>query len=212
MKFTFLIAFCGIIMASCGSKEKGYIPTEAELAKIEPANAWFYSGSHSTYYVMGYESGKGPDGSNAGTIISKVETIDGFGTLATENKPGKYLGKKIRMSGYMKTKDVAEWAGLWLRIDQEGTDKPLSFDNMADRPIEGTTDWKKYEIVLDVPSKASNIAFGALLAGTGQVWFDNITFEILDSIAPVGEPDPHAMPWDQLNLDFENKFQFIDIL
>ena len=57
----------------------------------------------------------------------------------------------------------------------------LSFDNMSDRPIVGTTDWKKYDIVLDVPNNASNIAFGALLSGTGQIWFEKLTFEIVDT-------------------------------
>ena len=84
----------------------------------------------------------------------------------------------------MKSQGVADWAGFWLRVDQEGSEQSLSFDNMHDRPIKGTTDWKKYEIVLDVPNNASNIAFGALLAGTGQIWFANINFEIVDNSVP----------------------------
>ena len=39
--------------------------------------------------------------------------------------------------------------------------------NQIDR-LKGTTDWQKYEIVLlDVPDNSSNMAFDALLNGTG---------------------------------------------
>src|SRR5438045_796302 len=97
----------------------------------------------------------------------------------------KYLGKRVRMSGYMKSKDVTEWAAFWFRVDQANSDKELSFDNMhdgkKDRSIKGTTEWTKYDIVLDVPLKASNLAYGALLGGTGQIWFENITFEVVDN-------------------------------
>jgi len=55
---------------------------------------------------------------------------------------------------------------------------------MDDRPIEGTTDWGKYEIVLDVPEGASKIAFGALLSGVGQIWFDDLLIEIVPGSTP----------------------------
>ena len=37
------------------------------------------------------------------------------------------------------------------------------------------SDWRKYDVVLDVPSEAQNIAFGVLLAGEGQVWTDDVS-------------------------------------
>jgi hypothetical protein len=36
---------------------------------------------------------------------------------------------------------VGDTAGLWMRIDQVNSDKPLAFDNMYNRPIIGTTVW-----------------------------------------------------------------------
>ena len=71
---------------------------------------------------------------------------------------------------------------------------------MSDRPVTGTTDWKKYEIVLDVPVNASKLAYGAVLAGTGQIWFDNINFEMVDStIATTGRKENK----EPVNLNFE---------
>jgi hypothetical protein len=116
--------------------------------------------------------------------------------------PDKFLGKRVRMSGFLKSKD-AEWTSFWLRVDQAGSKKALSFDNMKDgkinRTIKGTTDWKKYEIVLDVPEKATNISFGVMLNGTGQVWFDNIEFEIVNKRVPVTD----IYIKEPTNLDFE---------
>ena len=101
---------------------------------------------------------------------------------------------------------MASWAGLWLRVDQSGSQQPLSFDNKGTRPIKGTIAWKKYEIVLDIPANASLMAYGALLDGTGQVWFDNITFEIVDKSVQTTDAKNVKNPATQscpTNLDFE---------
>jgi hypothetical protein len=118
-----------------------------------------------------------------------------------------YLNKRVRMTGYVKSENVTTWAGLWLRVDEPGSQQPLSFDNMSDRPIKGTTDWTKYEIVLDVPSNASLIAYGALLGGTGQIWFDRITIEVVSDSVPVtgsANRKKSATLNEPTNLDFEN--------
>jgi len=167
-------------------------------------NHWFKAGSDPDKYEMGIDKGAGHDGKNAATIESISKRINGFGTLMQVSMPDKYLGKRVRMSGYIKTKDVKKWAGLWLRVDNANSTKSLSFDNMQDRAVKGSTDWKKYEIVLDVPKYASDIAFGALLVGTGKMWFDDIKFEIVDKTVPTtGKGNEHVLPADEpANLDF----------
>ncbi len=89
--------------------------------------------------------------------------------------PAKYSGSKIKLTGFIKTQDVSDgWSGLWLRIDPG-----VGFDNMENRGIKGTTDWKEYAIELDLkPNKAENIAFGGLLAGKGKMWLDNLKITI----------------------------------
>ena len=101
-----------------------------------------------------------------------------------------YRGKRIRISGWMKTENVT-WAGLWTRIDGSialhdiNAPEPLFFDNMGNRRIKGTTAWTKYEIVADVPAEAATITFGAMLHGEGQLWFDDMTIEVVDASVPV---------------------------
>ncbi len=182
------------------------IGTTLALLSFDKPSGWFNAGSKPQSYEMGIDKGVGQSGKNAATIKSKDSKIDGFGTLMQQCSPDKYLGKRVRMTGYVKSENVANWAGLWLRVDQSGSQQPLSFDNMGNRPIKGTTGWKKCEIVLDVPSNATLIAFGALLDGTGQIWFDNITFEVVDKsvqttdIKNVKDPVTQSGP---TNLDFE---------
>jgi hypothetical protein len=161
---------------------------------------WFKAGNKSKSYDMGIDKGAGQNGKNVATIKSIDKIIDGFGTLMQTCSSQKYLGQRIRMSGFVKSKDVKEKAGLWLRVDQPDSKKPLAFDNMHDRPISGTGDWKKYEIVLDVPLNASKLAYGALLAGTGQIWFDNLNFEIVDSTIALTDRKENKEP---VNLNFE---------
>lgn len=174
---------------------------------IELPKGWFKAGSEPDKYEMGIEKGAGQDGKNVATIKSIADNIKGFGTLLQNCLPKKYLGKRVRMSGFLKSKDVAEYAGFWMRVDAAGAKDPLSFDNMSDRPIFGTNEWKKYEIVLDVPENASIIAYGILVSGKGQIWFDNISFEIVDTTVPVTgkllEQRKNTTPEEPQNLNFE---------
>lgn len=147
------------------------------LFSFQPAKEWFPAGNARDSYDMGIDNTVVHNGKAAATIQSKEPKIKGFGALMQECKADKYRGKKVKMSGYLKTTDVDGWAGFWLRIDKKGSNKNLAFDNMHNRKVKGTNDWTQFEIVLDVSCEASNMAYGVLLTGTGQVWFDDIQFE-----------------------------------
>lgn len=183
-----------------------FIALAATLISFDLPTGWFKAGSKPKSYEMSVDKGSGHDGKNAVTIRSIEEKIDGFGTVMQKSPADNYLGKRVRMSGYLKTKNVEGWAGLWLRVDQKGLSHPAGFDNMRngkqDRSVRGNRSWKKYEIVLDVPSGATALAYGALIHGTGQIWFDDIRFEITDSSSATTGRD-----WEEYqgpaNLDFE---------
>ena len=118
--------------------------------------------------------------SSALYVKSITPSPAGFGTLIQNIDADDYLGERLRMTAYVKTDNIqGDGVGMWMRVD--GKKQPnLSFYNMCDRPITGTTDWKKYEIVLDVPKKSSSIFYGLLLHGTGQAWLQDVKFEIAD--------------------------------
>ncbi len=75
----------------------------------------------------------------------------------------------------------------------------MQLDNMENRSIKGTTDWHKYEVVLDVPPESVNIAFGILLQGKGQAWLSDVQFEVVGLDVPVTSIEYPDKPG---NLDF----------
>jgi hypothetical protein len=186
-----------------------FIAVTISFFSFDLPTGWFKAGSKPKSYDMGIDKGAGRDGKSAATIKSNSNKIKGFGTLMQNSLPYNYLGKRVRMTGWVMTQDVSDWSGLWFRIDEKGSNQPLGFDNMKDgkkdRSIKGTTEWTQYEIVLDVPFNAMNLAYGVLLSGTGQVWFDDIKFEVVDhNVETTGIGTNEMMPnKETINLDFE---------
>ncbi|MFG6094577.1 hypothetical protein SPB21_04970 [Leptothoe sp. ISB3NOV94-8A] len=150
---------------------------------VKPLDGWFEAGSHPNDYEMGADRRTTYDGTASGTVQGKHNGSEGFGTLMQVFDARAYQGQRLRLTGYIKAKAVEDWAGLWMRVDS-ASGQVLSFDNMENRSIQGTTEWQPYDIVLDVPVESNNIAFGLLLAGDGQVWMDNLQFEVVDNHTP----------------------------
>jgi hypothetical protein len=164
-----------------------------------------------------YEAGTDREVFHGGKASAYVEMKDvgddDFGTLAQSFKADDYRGKRVRLSAWLKTKNVAGGAALWMRVD--GADKTLTFDNMDKRRVKGSNDWAKYEIVLDVPAASQDVTFGLLLAGKGRAWVDDFKFEVVDDKVkstnlleqeiPIKRPDGVETPVKPVNLDFEEK-------
>jgi hypothetical protein len=167
-------------------------------------DGWIRAGSAPNDYDMGLDTVVRHTGRASAYIEAKGEAKgkdSGFGTLMQMSSPGDFRSKRVRLSAFVKSEKVENWAGLWFRIDGEGRNT-LGFDNMQDRPIKGTTDWTKVSIVLDVPQEAKALAFGILLNGSGRVWMDDLKFEVVGTDVPVtGSGGSLGQP--PQNLDFE---------
>lgn len=155
---------------------------------------WFLAGSDPKSFVISTDPQVTHDGKPSQSLACAAQDPNGFGTIMQGFVPTQYLGKRVRMSAWVKTAKVSGWAGLWMRVDG-APDTTLAFDNMAQRPIKGNTDWTRYEVVLDVASGAKNLAFGLLLGGTGQAWLNDLKFEVVDTGVAVTGTDS-AMPAD----------------
>ncbi len=148
---------------------------------------WFKAGSEPDNYKIGTDTEIVRPGRSQSAFLAfsagDDNTPEGFGTLMKYLYAiGTFKGKRIQMTAYVKCEGVTDWAGLWMRVDgkQEG---PLAFDNMVNRPIEGTTEWKAYTIVLPVPKESTGIGLGVLLTGKGRVWIDQVEFKEADETA-----------------------------
>ena len=163
-----------------------FVATGLFLAKsdlyAQKIDGWFLAGSKPGSYKIGVDKSVYKTGNSSAFLESTDKKIDGFGTLMQTCLADEYLGKRIKMTAYVKSNAVSDWAGMWLRVDSKEQGKSLSFDNMQDRPIKGSKDWTLCEIILDVPQESATLNFGILLSGTGKVWLDKISFEVVDKM------------------------------
>ena len=163
---------------------------------------WIRAGSAPAKYDMGTDTEVYKEGKSAAFISSNVDQTNGFGTLMQTCAVTEYLGKRIRLTGYLKSENVEGWAGIWVRVDSKegGTS---AFDNMKDRAIKGTTEWTKCEIVLDVSKNSESLNFGALLRGEGKIWFDGLKIEVVKKSVPLTAKKKGYDLKAPSNLDFE---------
>ena len=175
--------------------------------KVNNVNAqkiqdWHLAGSERESYDISLDKKVYKTKNGSALLESKEKKVKGFGTLMQSCSATDFLGKRVKMTSYIKTENVEDWTGMWLRIDSSDRKKSLGFDNMNDRPIKGNTDWKKCEIILDVPQESATLNYGVLLSGSGKVWFDDVKFTVVDnSVEQTKENGELKKP---SNLSFEN--------
>ena len=162
------------------------------LAANEDIKGWRLVSSNPNDYEIGVSKESVNMGSSSGYVRSVNPLSKGFATLKQEFSAQSYLGKRIRLTAFIKTKDVIEGANLWMSVEQqvngkkeEPIYKPTAYDNMQNTCLVGTSDWKKYTIVLDVKNNSALIQFGLNLQFTGEVWIADVKIEVVDNDTPV---------------------------
>lgn len=159
-------------------------PAKAQnLGFEEGTSNWAITGGRPQDYEVDTARSAAHAGGTGGYIRSETDQPGGYALLQQIIAAGDYRGKRLRLSAYAKTDNVAGSAGLIMRVD--GANSILGISNMQNKPISGTTGWKRYDIVLDVPQEAVDIAFGAWLAGSGQFSFDDFRFETVGKNVPL---------------------------
>jgi peptidase S41-like protein len=104
-------------------------------------------------------------------IERKDDSPNGFTSL-TKMIPIDFTGDKLELLGYLRTENVSDFAGLWMREDDDSGS--VAFDNMQRRQLKGTNEWAEYSIVLPLNKTAKRLAFGILASGAGKVWADDL--------------------------------------
>ncbi len=148
---------------------------------------WSKGGSRPQDYDMGGDPTAPYDSANVAFIKSKVSNINGDGIYMTSIAPGSYKNKSLKLSAYIKA-DLAGYAGLWMRVEG-ASNQVLGLDNMQTRRICCTTEWARYETILDVPENSTSISFGFLVRAVGQAYIYGLQIE------PVA-----ARTWDVISL------------
>ena len=101
----------------------------------------------------------------------KADSVKDFSVISI-HFPIEFTGKTVELRGFLRTQDVSEFAGLWMR--ESGNVPKLEYDDMQLRNLKGTNDWKEYSIKLPVNPAAAELYIGVLASGTGKVWADDL--------------------------------------
>lgn len=163
----------------------------ASAAKVD---GWILSGARAGSYEIGEDASEGASKKAPRFIRYTGGDASSFGTLMQQISAKNYAGKRVRFQALVKTRDVSNWAGLWmsaLRVPQE---PPSAFYNSQDKPIAGTTDWQLRSVTLDIPQDATILNFGVINSGRGQVWIDELSLEVVGKEVPVDVMPGRGVP------------------
>ena len=138
-----------------------------------------------TSFVSKYElvpDPKSPRNGHATVCLVSNSAVRGeWGALRqVQRDVRQYAGKKVRLSAYIRSQDVAVRTGLFVNASRLGE---VTSSDMTHRPIAGTMGWMKYSIVVPVPEGSDAFECGVLLYGTGKLWVDDIKCEVVNEPA-----------------------------
>ena len=155
-------------------------------------------GSQSNHqYLIGRDTSVKRSG-NASVIIkaklNDTSVKNGTG-IAQGIRADEYRGKRIRLSGYAKGENHNAIAFSWLWVTTAESEL-LAFDDTRDRDAANehfTSEWTKFELVMDIPEKAASIVFGFDLSGNGTVWLDDWQIEVVGKDVPSTNQAPSEL-------------------
>jgi len=174
-------------------------------SSADTVDGWFLTGSNPSGYEFSTDENEGFPAPSGHYYSSDSSTPNQFGTVMQYFFPEEYLGKRVKMTAWVKSKNIEEWSGLWMRIDDKDN-KTVSFDNMHNRAIKNTTPWTQYSIVLDVPSDAMRLSYGILITGAGEVWVDEFNFLAVNNNVEVTDLKSKQEPKNFKKSPINNQF------
>jgi len=198
------------VVQHAGSADTSALPSHWFISSQNP-------GEGARYYVGRVDHATVYSGLASGVLASTTSEANVSGTLMQQARASAYSGRTIVFSAYLKTRDVSRGTGLWLRADA-ANGLVVAFKNAWSRSqvgqiLRGSTEWRKVELVIDVPSSAVALAYGVQMSGPGTVWIDHVRFEVRVTDAQAADATPLTVTYnappqleslgDPANLDFE---------
>lgn len=138
---------------------------------------WSLGGTNAGEYAAGTCKAETLAGQASGALLSTGFNFVGGGVLSQSIDAGAYRGKRVRLTAYVKTDKVQSGTGLWVKADGNGV--TLREVDTRKAPILGTTNWRSYEVTVDVPLNADRLAFGLWLDGRGQAFINGLRLDVV---------------------------------
>lgn len=176
---------------------------------LSPLNGWSSAstGNTSKGYSVGIDDEVRFQGQRSLSVQSQEGLVSTTSHGALIQYAYGYEGRRVRFSGWMRSADVKDWAGAFLRIESDGTERffgsrrpDLKEEDLPFGAGAATAvgNWTEVSIVADVPNAPGTmISMGAVVVGRGKVWLSTMRFEEVGPDVPltsarIGLPLPTA--------------------
>ncbi|MBJ7310448.1 transcriptional regulator [Rugamonas sp. CCM 8940] len=163
----------------------------AENATGTLPSTWMLAGESPAAYQAGIDYTETSSGKGAKFLRHVAGDGKSWGSLTQQIGADNYRGRRVRFQAKVKSRDVDGWAGLWMRADSQST-QGAAFYNSQDKPIKGSVAWQTRSVVLDVPADAESMLFGVINSGSGEVWMDELSLEVVGDDVAVDRMPPRA--------------------
>jgi hypothetical protein len=150
------------------------------LQATDSIPGWRFDNGSGTYAVA-FDSAVHHAGTRGVRIATVTGTPIGVGNLMQTIRADQFAGKRVRLSAWVRTRDLMGGVQLWFRADARSI---MRLDNMADRALGESREWRRIESVMDLPADAFALAFGVFVRGPGTAWVDHFTLEVVSSDVP----------------------------
>jgi C-terminal processing protease CtpA/Prc len=170
-----------LAQAPARAPSQGAAPTPTQA--VNPAE-WTLAGTGRTCYTMD-TSGHATDAEGATVTLRSVQPVPAkqFGTITARIPADPMKGRRVKISGELRTQGAVEGASLWVRIDRDAS--TLMLDNGMDRLVRGDAEWTRRSVSLPVSADATTVLFGVILQGNGSVAVRGLRLESLSADGPI---------------------------
>ncbi len=130
--------------------------------------------------------------SRSGQASARLTANGGTASIIQNIDAVPWRGKRVRLSGWAKVKNLRGRASLFLGAYGPHYGLLVGGDD-AWNPS-GAERWSQVSVVIDVPNSADLLELGAAVSGTGQVWVDDVVLEAVGADVPVTAEPVAAKP------------------
>ena len=172
------------------------------ISQTLPA-AWKKGGNMAGSYSMELKPNEGMNKSNAIVLQSIGKDVWGSGAILQIISTNNYVGKRIKLSAFIKTENVKNYTNLILKLENDRNESWNNTEKLNQEiltQLKGTFEYKKIEAYLNIYNQYENLIIGAELNGDGKIWLDEFNLEIVGN-APEVTSEISKVP---LNLEFED--------
>ncbi len=178
-------------------------PRNGDLeAEGDHPTGWVMLGGARGHYQAVVDREVAHGGRSSARLEPAVDSPQGYGTLVQLFRAVDYTGRRMRLTAWVRGRGIEGRGDLWQRV--QGEELPTDGPGMggANFRLAGSFDWRKLEVVFDVPPGSDSIQWGIGLGGRGTLWIDDVRLDEVGADVPLQGGDQPSFALE--NGGFEN--------